>query len=173
MKEFIIYKSPWKAVKLLLLTSIFVGGGIWLILSEDAESWIGWMSISVFGLGIPLGLFNLFDKRPQIIINKIGIRDRVSKQDIIKWEIIQNAYLTNVDGQKFVCLKVDEAYEPSNKKGKWYKMYAKLNKSLGFQELMITLGQVKVDEVKLTEIINAMTESDIETRNERLKLISD
>ncbi len=171
MKKYKIYKSPWKAIKLILLSSIFVVVGIWLAMSGDEDSWAGWITMSLFGLGIPVGLFNLFDKRPQIIINEIGIWDRVSKQDIIKWEIIQNAYIANVRGQKFICLKVDEAYEPSNKKGKWYKMYAKLNKTLGFQELMITLGQVKVDEQMLTDIINAMSESDKDIRNEKLKSI--
>ncbi len=143
-----------------------------MITSTDSPTWVGWMSICVFSLGYPVGLFQLFDRRPQIIINELGIWDRTTKQDTINWEIIKNAYLGDVHGQKFICLQVDESYEPSNKKGKWYRNFAKLNKSLGFQELNLSLGQIKIDEVRLTEFIIAMSKADIEERNTRIKTIA-
>lgn len=130
------------------------------------------MSISFFGLGYPVGLFHLFDRRPQIVINELGIWDRTTKQDAINWEIIQNAYLTDVHGQKFICLQVDESYEPSNKKGKWYKNFARLNKSLGFQELNLSLGQIKVDATRLTEFIILMSNADYEERDKKIKTIT-
>lgn len=86
MKEIKLYKSPWRAIKLLLLSSVFVFGGIWLITSTDSPKWLGWMSIGFFGLGYPVGLFQLLDRRPQIIINELGIWDRTTKQDTINWE---------------------------------------------------------------------------------------
>ncbi|MEH0154697.1 STM3941 family protein [Limibacter armeniacum] len=159
MKELKLYKSPWKALKMILLCSLFVSLGIILLIYTEAPKIVGWLNIGLFGLGLPIGLFHLFDRRPQIIINEIGIYDRTTNQGFINWEVICDAYLTDVHGQKFICLIIDEAFEPSKSKGKWYQKMAHFSKGLGFQELNISLGQVKVDEKRLTDFISAMAKA--------------
>ena len=169
MKEIKLYKSPWKAIKLLLLCTIFVLGGILIINSTDSPEWVGWMSICFFGLGYPIGFFNLLDRRPQIIINEIGIWDRKIKQEIIHWGIIQNTYLSALHEQKCICIQVDPSYEPSNKQGKWYKNAIKINKALGFQELNVSLGQINVDEKGLADFIYSMSQVGTEERLIKIK----
>ena len=164
-----LYKSPWRAIKLILLCSIFVVGGFFLI-QTDAPKWIGYLNIGFFGLGYPVGLFHLLDRRPQIIINEIGIFDRTTYKDFINWDVIQDAYLINISGQKFICLVVDSKYEPSLKKGGFAKSLANINKDIGAQELNISLGQVAIDEVKLTLFIRAMTAMAPENRKEKLNI---
>lgn len=110
-------------------------------------------------------------KKPKIIINEIGIWDRTLKSDTINWEIIQEAYLTKIHSQKFICLKVDESYKPSNKKGNLFKASAKLDKLLGFQELKIALAHIKIDAIKLTVFINLMSNSENHSKVEKLKMI--
>nr|WKN35230.1 hypothetical protein K4G66_22895 [Tunicatimonas sp. TK19036] len=174
MNEVRLYKSPWKAIRLFALTIPFVAIGILMITTSDSYSFnyfIGWLSVSFFGLGIPIGLFHLLDRRPQIIIDQFGVFDRTTNQETINWEIIEDAYLSNVHGEKFICLVVNEKYEPSKKKGKWYKRAAKFNKALGFQELNISLGQLKIDEEKLTEFIIAMSRADSAKRKEIIKTV--
>jgi len=155
MKEIKLYKSPWRAVKLILLCSIFVALGLWGILT-DMPTWIAWLNIGFFGLGYPVGLFHLFDRRPQIIINETGIFDRTTNKDFINWEIIQDAYLIDIHKQKFICLVVDEIFKPSLKKSKLYQQTAKFSEAIGAQELNISLGQIKIDPEKLTEFILLM-----------------
>ncbi|MFZ6012589.1 MAG: STM3941 family protein [Bacteroidota bacterium] len=162
-----LYKSPWRAIKLILLSSIFVFGGIFM-LQAGAPKWISWMSIGFFGLGYPVGIFHLFDRRPQIIINEIGIFDRTTYTDFINWEVIQDAYPIDISGQKFVCLVVDEHYEPSRKKGKFAKSMSNLSKRIGAQELNISLGQITVDEIKLTAFILTMITVSPEHRREKM-----
>lgn len=154
----------------MLLCSIFVVGGLFLLTKTDAPAWIAWLNICFFGLGFPVGLFHLFDRRPQIIINEIGIFDRTTYTDFINWEIIQNAYLMGINGQKSICLVVDEKYEPSAKKGRFAKLMSHFNKELGVQELNIQLGQIKIDAVKLTEFILAMTKLHPEDRKDKLDI---
>ncbi|MEO8516697.1 MAG: STM3941 family protein [Flavobacterium sp.] len=76
--------------KLILLFSLpFIIIGIWMISSEQkgtSNYYMGWYCLSFFSIGIPIGIFTLFDKRPQIIINENGIWDRTLKQNEIKWE---------------------------------------------------------------------------------------
>ena len=169
MMDVKLYKSPWRAIKLIFLCSIFVFGGLFLLTNSDAPRWVGWFNIIFFGLGYPIGLFHLLDRRPQIIINEIGIFDRTTYKDFINWEVIQGAYPIDISGQKFVCLVVDEQYEPSTKRGKIYKSAANFSKQIGAQELNISLGQIIIDEIKLTEFILTMIHAKPENRKEKLK----
>jgi hypothetical protein len=156
MIEYKIYKSPLKAIKLILLSSLFVFAGIFMLHQTDAPKFIAWLCILFFGLGYPLGLFQLLDRRPQIIINELGIFDRTIHKDFINWDIIQDAYIADIHGQKFICLVVDKKFESSKSKGKFYNNMKAFSKALGFQELNINLSQVKVNAERLTEFILAM-----------------
>lgn len=169
MAEIKLYKSPWRAIKLILLCSIFVVGGYLMVIDKNSMKWIGWFNIFFFGLGYPVGLFHLFDRRPQIIINEVGIFDRTAYQKFINWDVIWGAYPIAISGQKFICLEVDPAYEPSRKKGKVVKALSSLNKGIGAQELNISLGQVSVDQKKLLDFIRVMISIKPEGRPDMLK----
>jgi len=156
MTEIKLYKSPWRAIKLMLLCSIFVAIGILGITIGDMPAWAAWLNIGFFGLGYPVGLFSLFDRRPQIIINETGIFDRTTHKDFINWEIIKDAYLIDIYKQKFICLVVDDEFKPSKTKSKLYKQTAKFSEAIGAQELNIALGQIKINPEKLTEFILLM-----------------
>ena len=153
MTEIKLYKSPWKAVGLIIACSIFVLIGIWGIKTKEMPSLISWLCVCFFGLGYPVGFFNFFDKRPQIIINEFGIFDRTTHKDFINWEIIKDAYPIDINGQKFICLVVEENFKPSKAKSHLYRRAAKFNEIIGAQELNISLGQIRVDYRKLTEFI--------------------
>ncbi|HXD91666.1 MAG TPA: STM3941 family protein [Bacteroidia bacterium] len=156
MTEIKLYKSRWRAIKLMLLCSVFVALGLWGILYSDMPAWMAWLNIGFFGLGYPVGLFHLFDRRPQIIINEIGVFDRTTHKDFINWEIIKHAYLIDIHKQKFICLVVNDAFKPSQSKNKLYKKTAEFSEAIGAQELNISLGQIKIDPKKLTEFILLM-----------------
>lgn len=131
-----------------------------------------WIPIGFFGLGFLLGVYNLLDKRPMIIINEIGIFDRSANQEFINWELIQDAYPININGQKFICLVVNEKFKPSRKKGVIYRSAVKLNEVIGAQELNIYLGQIKkIDEIKLTEFILEISKADKTTKAELIKTL--
>jgi hypothetical protein len=156
-QEIKLYKSPWRALKIMLLCSIFVVPCILFWNDPSLPPWLKWMCILFFGLGYPVGLFHLFDRRPQIILNRTGIFDRMAYRDFINWEVIHDAYLTNVHGQKFICLVLKDEFDV---KADLLIKGAKLSKALGFQALNISLGQINVDEAKLMEFIIAMSRAE-------------
>ena len=156
MPEFRLYKSPKKALKLLLGCAVFVGLGVLMLRDPTTPKGAAWAGIVFFGLGLPLAIYQLLDRRPQIIINELGVFDRTAHRDFINWEIIQDAYLSGVHKQPFLCLVVDEAFEPSRSKGKFRRGVARLNKDLGFQELNLSLGSVSVDAERLAAFILTM-----------------
>ncbi|WP_299136759.1 STM3941 family protein [uncultured Tenacibaculum sp.] len=174
MIEIKLYKSKKKALKLFFLSIPFIVIGIWMITrAESSETYriMGWIGTCFFGLAIPVGLFHLFDKRPQVIINEIGIYDRTTHSEFINWEIIKDAYSINIYGQHFICLLVPGNFRPSKKKSKFYKGIAKLNEELGAQELNIQLGQLEMDTIKLTEFIIAMTHAEKSKKAELIKTL--
>ena len=122
----------------------------------DAPVGLAWLAISFFGLGMLVCLFQLFDRRPQIIVNDVGVFDRTMHHEFINWEIIQDVYLVEMHRQQFICLVVDAAFEPSRRKGRFKQGVASLNKGLGFQELNISLGFVNIDAFRFAEFILAM-----------------
>jgi hypothetical protein len=159
-----LYKSPLRALKLIMLCSVFVGGGIYLIMKSHALPVVGWLNIGLFGLGYPLSLYHLFDRRPQVIINETGIFDRTTYDGFINWEVIYDAYPLDLAGEKFVCLAVDERFEPALKKGKFGHTMWRINKKIRAQELSISLDKVSVDERKLAGLIKDMIRATPATR---------
>ena len=175
MTEIKLYKSKKKALKLFLLAAPLIFGGIWLINRDggtETDQIMGWIGTCFFGLAIPIGIFHLFDKRPQVIINEIGIYDRTTHSEFINWETIKDAYPINIYGQHLICLVVPENFKPSKKRSKFYKSVAKLNEEIGVQELNIQLGQLEIDTIKLTEFIIAMTHADKSKKVELIKTLS-
>ncbi len=154
MTEIKLYKRPLKGLKIFALSTTFVLIGIWAISKEPVGSFdfiMGCVCTCFFGLGILVGLFKTFVRRPQIIITENGIWDRTTKQDEVMWEQIKGAYPLDIYKQKFVSLKLDESYQM---KKNLYKWAAKLNEAIGAQKMNLQVSQLKIDEHIMTEFIN-------------------
>jgi hypothetical protein len=169
MTEIKLYKTPLKGLKILALAIPFVAIGIWMIFEKPVGSSdyiMAWLCTCFFGLGIPVGLFQTFDRRPQIIINENEIWDRTTKQDVIKWEQIENAYPIDIFQQKFVCLVLDDTFEI---KKKLYKWAAKMNENIGAQKVNLLMSQLKIDEHTMTKFIREMTKTERKNRGTVIK----
>jgi uncharacterized membrane protein len=169
MTEIKLYKSNSKGIKLFALCLPFVLIGIWMISEKQNgtfDYYMGWFIASFFGLGIPVSIFNLLDRRAQIIINENGIWDRTTKQNEIKWEQIKESYLIEIHNQKFISIVTDETFAFKKNTFSWLN---KLNKYVGAQELNINLSQIKIDENKFTEFINSLRTSEKYQRNNLIK----
>lgn len=169
MTEIKLYKSTTKGLKIIGMCLPFVVLGLFL-LSDATYGTINyvmsWLCICFFGLGIPVGLFQTFDRRPQIIITENGIWDRTTNQDELKWEQIIEAYPLEIHGQKFISLVTDDTFVFKKKPYKWAQ---KINGFVGAQKLNLHLGQINIDEVELTNFINKVSEEDLEERRRLLK----
>ncbi len=169
MTEIKLYKRSLKGLKIFALTIPFVVIGIWMINKEPIGTTnyiMGWLCTCFFGLGIPVGLFQTFDIRPQIIITENGIWDRTTKQDEIKWEQIKGAYPLDIYKQKFVSLVVDDTFVL---KRNLYKWAARLNKAIGAQKVNLLISQLKIDEQTMTKFINEIIETEKENRHSIIK----
>lgn len=172
MAEIKLYKSSWKAVRLIALTLPFVIIGIWMISKEQKGTFdyiMGWVCTCFFGMGIPIGIYVLFDQRPQIIISETGVWDRTMKQVEIKWEQIIKTYPTEIHNQKFIAIAVNETFEFKKKQYKWVKLLNDLN---NYQRLNLNISQIKIDETKLSELLNKLIHADKNERPNHIRAFS-
>ncbi|MVN23502.1 STM3941 family protein [Mucilaginibacter arboris] len=169
MTEIKLYKRPLKGLKIIALTIPFIVIGIWMINKEPigtSDYTMGWLCTCFFALGIPVGLFQTFDRRPQIIITENGIWDRTTKQDEIRWEQIKGAYPLDIYKQKFVSLVVDDTFVL---KKNLYKWAAKINEAIGAQKVNLLISQLKIDEHVMTEFIIEIIAIEKENRQNIIK----
>lgn len=135
--------------------------------SDSFSKVMGWIGIVFFGSGIPISLFIILDRRPQIIINEVGIMDRTLIKDFINWNLIEDAYLVNT-GKKFICIVLKPDTDLTKYHTVLFKIAARLNKSFGFQELNINLAFIKINESQLANFVRQMSKA---TNEERGKLM--
>jgi hypothetical protein len=153
----------------MLRCSFFVMCGLFIAIQANPSNWLAYSIAGLFGLGYPIGIYHLLDRRPQIIINEFGVFDRTTYKDFINWEVILGAYSIDLLGQKFVVLTVDERYLSSIKKRKFARSISNLVDFGRPQRINISLGQVAIDEIKLAEFVLAMIKLTPEDRKEKLK----
>jgi hypothetical protein len=176
MTEIKLYKSKKKALIIFLLAVPLIAAGISIINKDGATETdliMGWIGTCFFSLAIPVGLFHLFDKRPQMIINENGIFDRtLMHNDFIKWETIEDAYPKNIHGQHYICLCIPEEFKPSKKKSRFHKIISNLNESMLFQEMNINMSQLDANTLVMNEFIIVMAKAEKSERIELLKNIA-
>ena len=169
MTEIKLYKTPLKAIRIFLLSIPLVAIGIWEITANEPFTfdWImGLICASFFSLGLVVGIFHFVDKRPQIIINEIGIWDRTTKQNMIRWEQIKEAYPISINRQKFISIVTDNSYLFKTEQYKWA---TKLSEEIGAQKLNFQVSQIKIDENRFAEFINSMILLGKSDREKKLK----
>jgi hypothetical protein len=173
MVEIKLYKSRQKAIRLIILCLPLVFASLYLIIYNHSDKTLEWICLCFFGLGIPLGIFNLLDKRPQIIMNEVGIFDRIAYKELINWDWIKDAYLKEarilwvVQKQHYICLVLNQDVIPNSPR---YEMLKKtFPVDLGFQQVNILLDQLKkINGQKFTDFIKKMSCADAETKQNLL-----
>ncbi|NCD68969.1 hypothetical protein GSY63_06350 [Mucilaginibacter sp. R11] len=124
--------------------------------------WVSWLCLCFFGWGVPIGIFNLLDRKPQIIINETGIFDRSAYKDFINWDIIEHAYWNTSYKQTFVCLIIKDQFKHL------IQIKSKLKEvslAMGYSEININLGPIRnIDHQKLTALIVNLAKADPSAR---------
>lgn len=167
MKEIKLYKSPIKSLRLFFLSSLFVIPSIWFIITEKQTKYIFWFCLCFFGIGFLISIFNILDRRVQIIVTKIGIWDRTINQETIKWEFIEEAYDIEIHKQVFISIKTDERFVMKKKLYKWAN---NLNQKVGAQKINLNFSYIKIDIEKMVTFINIMKTEEIQGREKLMEL---
>lgn len=91
MKNLVLRKSVFKALKLVLLSSLLLAVGVYLIASgQPSKQVIGWVNAVLFGFTLLAGLAQLFDRRPQLVADENGLYERMSLTEPIEWSAVDS-----------------------------------------------------------------------------------
>ncbi len=115
MKEIKVYDSVWYILKIIFGCLLFVVGGYFMIINTEEYlqerffiKLVGWLSISFFGLGLLVGVYKLVAKKPQLIINDLGIWksnsafSKYKEEHISRWEEIINVSVEKKESYVYI-----------------------------------------------------------------------
>jgi hypothetical protein len=132
----IIELSRKKIILLALGSCVFVTGGIWMLLLDDAfiramgrnptyVHGVGGASVLFFGLCGIVAFMKLFDKKPGLIFDAAGVVDNASglSAGLIPWSEIIGAKTFTMRGQNMLIIEIKDP-EKYLGRGNWLKKLA-------------------------------------------------
>jgi hypothetical protein len=133
------------------------------------DYFFGWAALLFFGLGILIGLKQLFSKQVQIEIDENGIWDKSLKFGKIDLKYIKGAYPISVMDSHFISLILEKEYESKISQYEWS---SKINQEIGAQKVNLNLAHIKADKEKISEIVNKLAKMDFNERRKYLKNVA-
>lgn len=177
MDELKVYKSKAKAVLGAVTSGLIVFGCTTLLDDPEIPTevlWSCWVLIFAFSTA-PIAFFwNLFDRRPFLIVNKQGIFSRITHDDFIPWESIQSVQLVHVIYFNWnLSLLVDPSFVPSKKK-RWYqKGFLDFKKLSTVQEFSIPIGHLAIKRKDLIRFIENIQSSITQEELSNIEILDD
>lgn len=139
-----------------------------MILHDPDSQWLGWMGTCFFGLGIPVGLFMVFDRRPTVIMNEKGITIRNLKKIILEWQHINEAALISTGKSQMICLYMKDGISLDSGRVGFRKKLYHLNKNMGYGDASIPVFNLKVDPERLLILVVMFINADSPDRKNLL-----
>jgi len=152
MTPIVIQASRRKWVAFLIGAVCFVAGGV-LIVAHGVGALVGWMNILFFGGCALIFAFNVFDRRPRIVIDDDGILDRTLKVGLIEWADIRSVHLKHSQGQPFLCLDLRDSTKYTERLSPILRRMVALNHLLGFTDLSLNLIGADVAAEQVEELV--------------------
>lgn len=155
----IIYKSKKKSLRILAGGVLLLAGGIlFMFLGNDEVS--GWIFIVSALMCLLLGVGQLADRKPQIVITGDGITDLTVIREEIEWDAI--AYVDDFwyRGQGFVRMLLFRNYKPELVRPSWFWRLDKMYAQDGVKAIYIRTGGLDVNSGQLRALIQRVKKAD-------------
>lgn len=146
--------SPIRQLGLVLAGVAFVVGGVWMIQAGNLKAQIaGWVGVPFFGLATAVGLKQMLNTSPRIVIDHHGVFDRTLGIGIVEWRDLTGVRVGEIRGQHFVCLELRNADAYLDRLPGWRRRLAQVNVDLGFTPFSLNLSGTGADADALAEAI--------------------
>jgi hypothetical protein len=160
-EEILIEKSNKKIVPLVLVALFFVLISIELwnessIQDRFSPSIIKLISLLVFfffGGSVVFGLYQIFNKAPGLIINRIGIRNCVNNDDFVKWDNILKIEVIKIRNTSILLIFVKNTDEIIAKANPWKKYWLNLSMKWYGTPISLSSNLLKCSVADLKEVI--------------------
>ncbi|MGL4242071.1 MAG: STM3941 family protein [Beijerinckiaceae bacterium] len=160
-----IAPSPWKILLLIALSAGFIALGFWLVATAEGGTliqFLGWVLVLFFGAcGILWIVQSIRYRGAVVVIDRDGILDRRVSDAPIPWTKVEGVSTWTLDAQRFVILKLDEAFDhsfPTKAITRWTRG---ANKKLGADGITINPTGLQIGfDALLNAVVKAKTASD-------------
>lgn len=135
------------------------------------DIFFGVVMVLFFSAGIVIFTIQIFNRKPQLIINEVGVWSIALKEgQHLKWEYIDDCYKYQIFRQKFICF--DTKGKLSFKKKYKYHKLRQLDKKIGVGDFNIEVSKLEVDTEKLFTLFNLLRIASLEERKDLIKNFS-
>lgn len=146
------------SASLLALSSLFLGGGVY-VLWIGGPKWIGLTNIIFFFPFVIFFIKKLLEKHQTLVIDELGIEDKVMNTGKIVWDDIESAYLHKSQGAYFLCLEVKNEDKYLSRLSTLMHARAMLNKKFGLTAFSIGLYGANIHPKKILDLATNMIAS--------------
>lgn len=103
--------SPWKALLIMIYSVGLVSLGVWL--KESRWTFLGWLTIAFFGLGVPLSLLMLLPNATYLLLDEEGFEMRsVFRKNKYRWTDVAGFYIGSISGAKMIAILFHPEFKP-------------------------------------------------------------
>ena len=162
-----IQLSKIKLLLMLVGSLTFVALGLWLVITRPTAHHFhrynsttmliaGYASIIFFGLCALIAMRKLFDNRPGLVIDDLGLSDNSSgvSSGQILWADILNISVIEIQRQKIIMLQVNNPQDYINRQTNFFKRkLMKINLNKFGSPLSISSNALKISFVELHKLL--------------------
>ena len=103
--------SPWKALLIMVYSICLVSLGVWL--KQSGWSFLGWLTIVFFGLGVPLSLLMLLPNATYLRLDEEGFEMRsVFRNNRYRWTDVAGFTIGSLRGAKMIAIHFRHDFKP-------------------------------------------------------------
>lgn len=150
----VVHNSPAKYGLILLIFATMASIFVALLFVPTDEPELAWMGLLFFGALSGYCLWQIFDKRPKIILDDRGVFFHSLQIGVIPWAEIKRAFPKRAGMfKRYVCFELHDPEWYSERAGPVMEAVAKAGRVKGFGDIAVRLVGVPVDPTKLAELI--------------------
>lgn len=162
MEKIVIGTARGKMWLLTFVSLAFVVAGVLILTGANSKSQhrervspevAGWLAITFFGACASIGIWQLVDSRPRLIIDDEGVYDRTLSAGKIPWADIRSVRLQSINSQSFICLELSDEDRYLKNASPTRRALIAANRALGFAALNLNLSNLNADIFEVFELV--------------------
>ena len=135
------YTSVPKTLGLAVLGVLMMAMSYLLTQSSDLfHKAIGWLGVAFFGAALLAILFQLFRRRPTVIIDDSGVMDTRLGVGYIAWEDIASISVADIHRQRFISLWLRDEAKFLSRTSRSKRLLRRANRALGFSPFSLSFA---------------------------------
>lgn len=171
-EQIIIRRSKKKAAMILLAGVLPLVAGYLLFVYANDEVF-GWILLITAALFFLLGISNLRDRKPQIILTGKGITEPYSIREEIEWDAVLQVDDFFFRGQDFVRMLLPEKYKDGLIRPGWFWRLDPIYAQQGLKAVYIRVSGLEINSRMLAGLIHDIVKTAPEERAAYLQKVKE